>query len=127
VLYQDYYFYLTAFNIEKTSPIARFMPTQIGQLPSTVTNVQANQLNPTTVNVSWDFTMSPGEAITKWFVITATPTIGQPITFKSCHGSERSRNLIKLNPAIYTITVQAVNDVGYSFITDESTTVIIVN
>lgn len=124
----DYDFSLIAYNMHGDSPPARFMTTQIGLLPANVFDVNGAVIAPGTVDMSWDFTYTYPEAITKWFVITATPSVrGYNTVLKSCQGSERARAITNLSPQIYTIKVQAENNVGYSYPEPRNTITIPVN
>jgi len=119
----DYQFNISAFNLNGTGPPAYFMVTEQGILPTSPVIIEVTQTDVNTVNVTWTFDpTNPLEAITKWFVITARPALN-PLNayFRSAHGSERSRPITNLPPDVYTITIQAVNDVGYSYITEEAT------
>ena len=120
----DYNFSLGVFNNNGVTTV-NFQTTQIGLIPSSPTNVQATPLSPTSINVTWSYATQPlDEAKTKWFILTAKAAASPPI-LKSVHGSERSRAMTDLEPdTTYTITVEAVNDVNYSLITQENTTTV---
>lgn len=118
----DYSFSLRAFNLSGLGPPSNYLNTQTGLIPGGASNVAAALLDQSTVNVTWTFSTNVDEAKTKWFVIKAisdTNTI-----LKSVHGTERQRAITVPQSATYTITVQAVNDVGYSYINDQNTTTI---
>lgn len=124
----DYNFSLIATNMHGDSPPAFFMTTQIGLLPANVFNVNGTVIAPGTVNMTWNFTYTYPEAVTKWFIITATPSVrGYSTILKSCQGSERARAITNLSPQIYTIKVQAENNVGYSYPEPRNTITIPVN
>jgi len=123
---RDYTFGISAFNLNGSSMTALYQITQEGIYPGGPRNVQATQLDTSTVNVTWSFSTNTGEAATKWFVITAKPTTPDVSTIlKSAHASERQRAITGLSSNYtYTIAVQAVNDVNYSYITALTTTTI---
>lgn len=121
----DYTFTLTAFNLTGLGVPAYYMITEQGLLPAGASNVEASLLNQSTVNVTWSFSTNTGEAITKWFVIKAVPSLSTHSTvLKSVHGTERHRAINLPQSDTYTIIVQAVNDVGYSYPTLQNTTTI---
>jgi hypothetical protein len=124
----DYNFSLIATNMHGNSPPAFFMTTQIGLLPANVFDVQGTVIAPGTVSMTWNFTYTYPEAVTKWFIITAKPSVrGFDTIRKSAQGSERARDITNLSPQIYTITVQAENNVGYSYPEPQNTITIPVN
>lgn len=118
----DYRFSISAFNSKGSGPSANFLVSQAGLLPSYPTNLVLTNALPTPINIAWDFNPQPGEALTKWFVIDIkqhTPIVS---TFlHSVHSYERNHNLKITDPGTYTLTVFSVNDVGYSYETDQNT------
>jgi hypothetical protein len=123
----DYTFSLAAFNLTGLGVPALYQITEQGLLPAGATNVAATVLGQSTVNVTWSFSTNTGEAITKWFVIKAIPRRTNYSTIlKSVYVTERSRAITLPESGDYTIIVQAVNDVGYSYPNEQNTTTITV-
>jgi hypothetical protein len=123
----DYTFSLTAFNLTGMGVPAFYQITEQGLLPGGASNVAADLVNPSTVNVTWTFSTNTGEAITKWFVIKAVPNLSTNSTIlKSVFGTERNRAITLTQSDTYKIIVQAVNDVGYSYPNNQNTTTITV-
>jgi len=123
----DYTFSLAAFNLTGLGVPALYQITEQGLLPGGATNVGATLLNESTVNVTWSFSTNTGEAITKWFVIKAIPRRTNNSTIlKSVYVTERNRAITLTQSDDYTIIVQAVNDVGYSYPNEQNTTTITV-
>ena len=123
----DLIFGIYAYNLNGNGPSVLFQITEAGLQPGGPTNVVATQQSASTVNVTWQFSTNVGEAVTKWFVINAIPSTASFSTIlKSCHSSERARALHGLSPTTtYTIIVNAVNDVGYSFNLSQNTTTVV--
>jgi hypothetical protein len=114
----DYTFGITSFNLNGSSLTKLYQITQEGLLNTGVTNVQASTTSLSSVNVSWNFNQNAGEAINKWFIITAIPSSNTLSTIlKTTFASERQRTISGLSSYTYTFAVQAVNNVGYSYIT----------
>lgn len=124
----DYIFGLTASNRHGTGPPAYFMISQIGLIPVGVFNVQGSVLNTSTVSMTWDFTYTYPEAITKWFIVRANPSVhGYSTILQQAQKTERARTITNLASQIYTIIVQAENNVGYSYPEPQNTITIEVN
>lgn len=119
----DYTFGISAFNLTGSSLTALYQITQEGRLCDGPRNVSASALNSSTVNVSWSFSTNTGEAVNKWFVISAIPSVKTLSTLlKTTQASERQRAITGLSTNnYYTFAVQAVNNVGYSYITSQTT------
>jgi hypothetical protein len=102
---------------------ALYQITQEGRLCDGPRNVSASALNSSTVNVSWSFSTNTGEAVNKWFIISAIPSVKTLSTLlKTTHSTERQRAITGLSTNnYYTFAVQAVNNVGYSYITSQTT------
>jgi len=124
----DYNFSLSAYNLNGSGPNAYFLTTQVGLLPSIPRNIFVLPTSPTNIRVSWNFTSQPGEAVTKWFVISIsqlTPSVNTIV--KSARGYERSRTFEFTVPGEYSLTVFAVNDVGYCDKTNQNTTSFVIS
>jgi hypothetical protein len=119
----DYTFGLSAFNLNGSSITALYQITQRGNISAGPRNVLASSINASTVNVSWSFSTNTGEANVKWFIITAIPSTNTVSTLlKSVFSTERQRAITGLSSNnYYTFAVQAVNNVGYSYITPLTT------
>jgi len=124
----DYIFGITASNMHGTGPPAYFMISQIGLIPAGVYNAEGTVLNISTVNMTWDFRYTYPEAITKWFIIKAVPSVyGYSTILQQAQNTERARTITNLTSQIHTIIVQAENNVGYSYAEPQNTVTIAVN
>lgn len=118
----DYTFGITSFNLNGSSLTALYQITQKGLLNAGPRNIGVSTVNTSTVNVSWTFSTNTGEAANKWFIITAIPSSNTLSTLlKTTHATERQRAITGLSSNYYTFAVQAVNNIGYSYITPLTT------
>jgi hypothetical protein len=122
----DYYFSLSAYNLNGSGPNANFLVTQAGIMPTNPTNMFVFPINSTTFNITWNFSKDdPLEADTKWFVISAVSS--NNTILRSARGHERRHVLQITTPGAYKVIVYAVNDVGYSYAVNQNSSNITVN
>jgi hypothetical protein len=113
----DYAFSLTATNSTGEGPAANFRTVQTGSVPYGSTYATVSTVNESTARLTWDLSTIATEALPKWIRIRGIPsTIGVSsfswATYPSRFDSIRTN--LSTN-CYYQFSVQAVNDVGYSY------------
>jgi hypothetical protein len=113
----DYAFSLTATNSTGEGPPANFRTVQTGSVAYGSTYATASTLNENTAIISWDLSTIATQAQPKWIRIRGIPsTIGVSSFSWATYPSrfESIRTNLSTN-CHYDFSVEAVNDVGYSF------------
>lgn len=111
----DYVYQLAAQNFYGFGPYATFNQVQPGILSIRTLCTGAEAIGNSTVTVSWSYNKNPNEGSARFFIVTATPSTPSISTIEYvAYQDQRSYEVSKLESDIYTFSVNAVNDAGWS-------------
>jgi hypothetical protein len=121
----DYVFTIYATNSNGNSPTAEFRSITPGEVPYGATAATVSTLTTSTALVSWTLSTIPTEARIKWLRLRGYPSSIGMSSFSWAtypYLTEAYRGNLSTN-TYYHFTVEAVNDVGYSYPPIETSTI----